>query len=82
MRDDERVSVLVIDRDDPQRYVSVSGRVRLDHEGEGEAAEAHIDKLAKKYMGLDSYPDEARWPGETRVIGRITPEKVMHLNLE
>ena len=41
----------------------IRGRVVEDtHEG----ADEHINKLAKKYMGLDEYPH--RQPGEQRVI--------------
>jgi len=39
-----------------------------------EGADEHIDKLAKKYLGVDEYP--FRSPGEQRVIIRITPERV------
>jgi len=38
--------------------------------------DAHIDKLARKYIGKD-YPFRA--PGEVRVIVKIAPEKV-HTN--
>jgi hypothetical protein len=41
-----------------------------------DAAEEHIDKLAKKYLGVDKYP--GRSPGEKRVILRIRPEKVFY----
>jgi hypothetical protein len=37
-------------------------------------ADAHIDSLAKKYMGVDKYP--YRRPGEVRVIFKIRPERV------
>jgi PPOX class probable F420-dependent enzyme len=77
MRRDPRVSILVIDRNNPQRYVSVTGAVVLETEG----AEAHIDAMAKKYMGLDKYPESARGPGEERVIVRIRPTHVTHLNV-
>jgi len=39
-------------------------------------AEEHIDKLAKKYFGLEKYP--GRVPGEKRVILKIKPERVFH----
>ena len=44
----------------------------------GQEAEEHIDKLAKKYIGKDKYPGRA--PGERRVILKIKPEKVFHMN--
>jgi hypothetical protein len=37
-------------------------------------ADAHIDALAKKYLGQDRYP--FRQPGEKRVIVKIAPEQV------
>jgi hypothetical protein len=40
-----------------------------------EGADAHIDKLAKKYLGRDKYP--FRSPSEQRVIIRIEPERVL-----
>jgi hypothetical protein len=36
-----------------------------------DGADAHIDSLAKKYLGQDTYP--FRQPGEVRVIYEITP---------
>ena len=38
--------------------------------------EEHIDKLAKKYLGVDTYP--GRSPGEKRVILKIKPEKIFY----
>src|SRR5579875_2412117 len=62
------VSVLVVDKANPYRFVAVSGRAQFVEEG----ADEHIDKLAKKYLGVDSYPN--RTPEEVRVIVRIEPE--------
>ena len=39
-----------------------------------EGADAQIDRLAKRYMGVDRYP--LRKPGEVRVIYKILPEVV------
>jgi PPOX class probable F420-dependent enzyme len=78
IRADPRISVVVLDQHDVNRYVSVTGRAELETEG----AEAHIDKLAKKYMGVDKYPEDARAPGERRIIVRITPERVTHWNVD
>ena len=47
------------------RWVGVTGTAELVEEG----ADEHIDKLAKKYLGVDSYP--FRRPGEQRVTVRI-----------
>jgi len=37
-----------------------------------DGAAQHIDKLAKKYMGVDKYPHAQ--PGEVRVLYKIRPE--------
>lgn len=37
-------------------------------------AEEHIDKMAKKYMGLDRYPGRA--PEEKRILLKIKPTKI------
>jgi len=69
---DPRVAVSVVDAQNPYRYAIVRGRiVERRHEG----ADAHIDKLAKKYLDADSYP--MRRADEQRVILRIKPEHVI-----
>lgn len=78
MRADSRVSVVVLDQHDVNRYVSVSGRAELDTEG----AEDHIDKLARKYLGVYKYPEEARAPDERRIIVRIKPDRVTQWNVD
>ena len=70
LRRDPRVSMLVLDPNDMYRWVAVTGRAELTDEG----ADAQIDRLAKKYLGKDEYPN--RRPGEQRVSVRIRPEKV------
>jgi PPOX class probable F420-dependent enzyme len=67
---DPRASLLVVDPEDPYRWISVSGHAELTEEG----ADAQIDKLAKKYIGKDAYP--WRKPEETRVKVLIEPEQV------
>jgi PPOX class probable F420-dependent enzyme len=67
---DPRASLVVVDPNDPYRWVAVSGRTELTEEG----ADAQIDKLAKKYIGQDSYPWRKR--EETRVKVLIEPERV------
>jgi PPOX class probable F420-dependent enzyme len=71
MRRDGRVALAIMDPANPYRYLQIRGRVqRITEEG----ADAHIDRLAKKYMGADTYP--FRQPGEVRVIYVIRPERV------
>ena len=65
------VALSVMDPDNPYRYVQVKGRVVEVTES---GADAHIDSLAKKYMGVDSYP--YRRAGEVRVIFKIRPDRV------
>jgi PPOX class probable F420-dependent enzyme len=70
MRRDPRVTMAVIDPDNPYRYLEVRGRVvEITEQG----ADAHIDKMAKKYLNVDKYP--GRQPGEVRVLYMIEPER-------
>lgn len=72
MRSRPSVSLSLQDPDNPYRYVEVRGEVvEITEDG----AEEHIDSLAFKYLGLDSYP--YRQEGEVRVIYRIRPLKVV-----
>lgn len=63
-----RVALAVMDPDNPYRYLQIRGRLRRVAE---EGADAHIDQLAKKYLGKDRYP--FRQPGEVRVMYEIEP---------
>ena len=71
MRRNKRVALSIQDPDNAYRYLAVRGNVEEITE---EGADAHIDSLAKKYLGKDKYP--LRGPGEVRVIYKIRPEKV------
>ncbi|MGI0020457.1 MAG: PPOX class F420-dependent oxidoreductase [Nitrososphaera sp.] len=70
---DPRIAVSVIDKNNPYHMASIRGKV-VEQTRQG--ADEHIDKMAKKYLGMDRYP--GRSPGEERVILRIKPEKVAH----
>ncbi|MGB5695608.1 MAG: PPOX class F420-dependent oxidoreductase [Polyangiales bacterium] len=71
VRRDPRVALSVTDPDNPYRSMMIRGRVaKITNEG----ADEHIDKMAKKYMGVDEYP--FRQPGEVRVLYYIEPERV------
>ena len=70
MRRDPRIALSVADRDDPYERATVRGRVV--EMIEGPEARAHIDKMAKKYLGTDEYP---WYKGETRIIVRVEPER-------
>ncbi|HEY7038106.1 MAG TPA: TIGR03618 family F420-dependent PPOX class oxidoreductase [Methylomirabilota bacterium] len=67
------VALEIADPDDANRYVAVRGTV-VDITEAG--ADAHLDRLARRYLGRDRYPDSYRFPGEVRRIYRIAPEKV------
>jgi PPOX class probable F420-dependent enzyme len=68
---DPRVTITLIDPNNPYRYVEVRGRV---DETTQQNADTHIDKMAKKYLGKDKYP--FRQPGEVRVMYKIAPQKI------
>ncbi len=69
MRREPRISLCVTDPENPYRYLELRGRVvEITETG----ADAHIDSLAKKYLGVDSYP--YRQKAEIRVIYRIQVE--------
>lgn len=70
---DPRVAVAIVDRNNPYNVATIRGKV-IEQTTEG--ADAHIDKMAKKYLGVDSYP--GRSPGEERIILKIRPEKISH----
>ncbi len=71
MRRNKKVALSIMDPDNPYRYLAVQGViVEITEQG----ADAHIDSLAKKYLGKDKYP--FRQPGEVRVTYKIRPEKI------
>ena len=70
MRRNPRVALEIHDPANPYRYLAIQGRViEITENG----ADDHIDRLAKKYLGMDKYPN--RSAGEVRVIYKIQPEK-------
>jgi PPOX class probable F420-dependent enzyme len=71
MQRDPRVAVAIQDPDNPYRKLLIRGKVI---EATDVGADAHIDKLAMKYRGLEKYPN--RKPGEVRVIYKIGIEKI------
>lgn len=70
-----QVTVMAYDPTNPYRYIEVRGKVvHSTTEGAGQ----HIDKLAKDYMGVDTYPYHQ--PDASRIIFYIEPEKVSAQN--
>jgi PPOX class probable F420-dependent enzyme len=61
------VAVSIADKTNDYRTLWVKGTAELVTEG----ADEHIDRLAQKYLGQETYP--FRQPGEERVIVRVTP---------
>lgn len=78
MQQNPKVTLLVIDPNNSSRWMEVRGIVR---ELSTKGAEAHADKLTrrycpnKKYFYRDIYPPEQKQK-ETRVIAKIEPIKV------
>ncbi|HEU4366598.1 MAG TPA: PPOX class F420-dependent oxidoreductase [Methylomirabilota bacterium] len=69
-----RIALSIQDPENPYRYVQVRGRVAEMTE---KGADAHIDALAKTYLGQDRYP--YRQPGEVRVTVKVAPEKIQSM---
>lgn len=71
MRRDPRVSISVVNAENPYEYLEIRGRVKeITPTGGFE----HIDKMAKKYMGVDDYP--LNKPGDVRILVRVQPERI------
>lgn len=70
-----KVAVSVTDSSNPYTMVSVRGRIVEQDTG---GADAHIDRMAKKYLNQDKYPFRA--PGEKRVLLKISPESVTYMS--
>ena len=71
MAEGSKVALSIVDPDNAYRYLQVRGTVaRVTEDG----AVAHIDSLAKKYLGKDVYP----WhnPKDVRTIYEIAPSAV------
>jgi PPOX class probable F420-dependent enzyme len=63
-----KVAMSIVDPDNAYRYIQIRGTVS---KATTDGAMAHIDSLAKKYLGQDKYP----WhkPTDVRVMYEITP---------
>ena len=64
------VALSFVDDENAYRMIEIRGRAEMTEEG----ADEHIDAMAKKYLGQDSYP--FRQPGEERIIVRVRPTAV------
>ena len=70
LRRDPHVIITVQDRNNPQAYLLVHGTASVGEAG----ADAHIDKLAKRFLGADKYP--YRQPGEKRLLVRVRVDRL------
>lgn len=68
---DPRVALAITDPDNPYRYIQIRGRVVEITEA---GADDHINRMAKKYLNVDTYP--YRQPGEVRVVFKVRPERI------
>jgi PPOX class probable F420-dependent enzyme len=71
---DPRVAISIVDKNNPYHMVTVRGKV-IEQTDVG--ANIHIDKMAKKYLGVEKYPFSR--PGEKRILLKILPDKVHHM---
>ena len=71
---DQRVAISIVDQNNPYNMVTIRGKV-IEQTSKG--ADEHIDKLTKRYLGVDKYP--FRSPTEKRVIIKVAPENVFHM---
>ena len=74
MQRNAKVALSILDPDNPYRYLEIRGKVEDITE---QGADAHIDKMAMKYMGKDKYP--FRRPEEVRLIFKILPIKTTQM---
>ena len=71
---DPRVAISIVDRNNPYNMVTIRGKV-VEQTIDG--ADNHIDKMAKKYLGVDRYPFAVS--GEKRILLKIEPGKIHHM---
>ena len=70
LRRDPRTVISVQDRNDPQSYLVFHGTARVSEAG----ADQQIDKLAKRFLGVEKYP--FRRPGEKRLVVRVKVDRI------
>ncbi len=74
MQRNAHVALAIADPDNPYRYLAIRGIVdEITRQG----ADAHIDKMAKKYTGQDKYVRGS--PDEVRLLYKIRPIKISHM---
>jgi PPOX class probable F420-dependent enzyme len=73
---DPRIAISVVEQYNSYNMVSIKGRV-IEQTFDG--ADEHLQKLAKKYLGIGRY--YYRRPKNRRIILKVKPEKIMGLSL-
>ncbi len=71
-RRNRNVALTVTDPSDPFNVAVIRGRVK---EVTFNGAEEHVDRMAKKYLGIEKYP--GRIPGTKRVLVKIEATSVI-----
>jgi PPOX class probable F420-dependent enzyme len=71
IRSDARVALVITDPGNPYRYLEIRGRAV---EVPGAEADEHLDRMAKKYLGAETYT--YKQPGEVRVMYKLQAERV------
>jgi len=72
---DKAMSLLVLDRDDPDRWVRIDGRLV---EASTVGADEHIDRLSRRYTGN---PFRKLEPNEQRIMFKIEPLRITGENI-
>lgn len=71
---DPNITCTVVSGANPYEFASIEGRLA---EVTGDGADAHIDAMAAKYLGVDSYPFHD--PATPRRLFRIETGKILHM---
>lgn len=67
---DPRIALCIMDPDNPVRYIEIRGHATV----EDDIDRSFVNKIAKKYIGVDVYPFDK--PTAQRVIITVIPEQV------
>jgi PPOX class probable F420-dependent enzyme len=74
LRRDPRVSLSIVDPENPYRYLEIRGVVdRIEEDPDL----SFINAMAKKYLGMDEYPYHR--PGDERVVVFVEPRHTTHM---
>jgi PPOX class probable F420-dependent enzyme len=73
---EKAMSLLVLDHEDPDRWLRIDGRLV---EASTVGAEEHIDRLSRRYTGN---PFRALDPNEQRIMFKIEPVRITGENIQ